>query len=269
MPIANLQTYRSIALRVRSTVFGAQGLAAFMENAVAARLKQKCGFEAIQPAASGPADVILDLTITKHARGGDGWIRNQNQVVMDTLLVLSDGQDGDLLGTASIHGKSSGTVVNNAPQENEAIDVIARTVADVLWKSGCGGPRVARAPAPVPDQGSGGTVGTGSAGTGTGSGGTVGPAPADESRRAEAEGLNNQGKEKLFAADTRGALALFQQANSVLPDPKYQFNVCLAFGAMERWDDATAACKHARAMNPSEKLAAKIDQRLDGLKQRQ
>ena len=266
MPIANLQTYRSIALRVRSTVFGAQGLAAFMENAVAARLKQKCGFESIAPAANGAADVILDLTITKHARGGDGWIRNSNQVVMDTLLVLSDGQDGDLLGTAAIHGKSSGTVVNNAPQENEAIDVIARTVADVLWKSGCGGPRIARAPTPVPDQGSG--AGSGSAVVGTGSG-SAGPATPDESRRAEAEGLNNQGKEKLFAADTGGALALFQQANGVLPDPKYQFNVCLAFGAMERWDEATSACKQARAMNPSEKLAAKIDQRLDGLKQRQ
>ncbi len=264
MPIANLQTYRSIALRVRSTVFGAQGLATFMENAVAQKLKQKCGFATIQPAAQGPADVILDLTITKHARGGDGWIRNENQVVMDTLLVLSDGQDGDLLGTASIHGKSSGTVVNNAPQENEAIDVIAGTVADVLWKSGCGGPRIARAPVPVPDPGPG--TGSGSAQPGTGS---AGPATPDESRRAEAEGINNQGKEKLFAADTAGALALFQQANSVLPDPKYQFNVCLAFGAMERWDDATAACRQARAMNPSEKLAAKIDQRLEGLKQRQ
>lgn len=264
MPIANLQTYRSIALRVRSTVFGAQGLAQFMENAVAARLKQKCGFEAIQPVAQGAADVILDLTITKHSRGGDGWIRNSNQVVMDTLLVLSDGQDGDLLGTAAIHGKSSGTVVNNAPQENEAIDVIAKTVADVLWKSGCGGPRIARAPTPDPGAGSGSGTGSGSAGSGS-----TGPATPDESRRAEAEGINNQGKEKLFAADTAGALALFQQANSVLPDPKYQFNVCLALGAMERWDEATNACKQARAMNPSEKLAAKIDQRLDGLKQRQ
>lgn len=267
MPIASLQSYGTVGLRVRSTVFGAEGLAMFMENAVTNEVRQKCGFSAVVGSQGGPpADVILDLTITKNARGGDGWIRNENQVVMDTLLVLSDGHDGDLLGTATIHGKSSGTVVNNAPQENEAIDVIAKTVASVLAKSGCAGPRVARVetPPPNPQQGSG------SQGTGSGSDGTPpGPGAPDESRRADAEKLNDQGKEHLFKADTAGALGLFQQANSALPDPKYQFNVCLALGAMERWDDATAACKQAKAMNPPAKLAAKIDQRLDGLRQRQ
>lgn len=267
MPIANLQSYRAIALRVRSSQFATQGLAMTMETAVVNHIRQRCGFESVGPAGS-PSDIILDLTITKYAKGGDGWIRNENQVVMDTLMVLSDPTDGELLGTANIHGKSSGAVVNNAPQENEAIAVIAKTVADVMWKSGCSGPRVAKAPPPPPPPVGGGSGSDAGSGTGSGTG-TPPPAGPDEAKRAEAEKLNDAGKEKLFNADTAGALALFTQANQMLPDAKYQFNVCLALGAMERWNDAIGACQQAKAMNPSAKLAAKIDQRLAGLQQKQ
>lgn len=265
MPVANLQSYRSVALRVHSSAYVTQDLSRLMEDSVLARLRERCGFEAVGAANGGPADVVLDLNITKHQRGGTGWIRNENQVLIDTLLVLSDGIDGELLGTATIHGKSSGTVINNRPQENEAIEVIAKSVAELLATSGCSGPRVARMPDPVPA--STGSAGTGSAGQ---PGGELGSgAVVDESRRAEAEALNEQGKEKLFGADTAGALALFQQANATLPDPKYQFNVCVALGAAERWDEAIAACTQARSMNPSAKLAAKIDQRLEALRARQ
>jgi hypothetical protein len=229
-----------------------------LESSVLERLRQTCGFEQVGAAGTTPADVVLDLNITGISKGGTGWIRNENQVQVDTLLVLSDGQAGDLLGTATIHGKSSGTVINNAPQENEAVAVIAKTVAELLAKSGCSGPRVARAPAPVP-----------APETGSASQGSAAAPVVDETKRAEADSLNNKGKERLFAADTAGALALFQQAMSVLPDPKYQFNVCVALGAQEKWDDAIAACKQARSMNPSASLAAKIDQRLDALQHRQ
>lgn len=233
-----------------------------LENTVASRLRERCQFVQVGAAGTAPADVVLDLNITRHARGGSGWIRNANQVEIDTLLVLSEGQDGELLGTATIRGKSSGTVMNNAPQENEAIAAIASSIADLLAKSGCSGPRIARV---EPAAAGSATVAQGSAATpGDGTAPVV-----DESRRAEAEALNEQGKEKLFGADTAGALVLFQQATSIVPDPKYQFNVCVALGAQERWDEAIAACKQARAMNPSAKLAAKIDQRLDALNNRQ
>jgi hypothetical protein len=255
MPVANLQSYRTVALRVHSSSAEAQGLTATLESSVLGRLRQSCGFAQVGAVGETPADVVLDLDITRVSRGGDGWIKVENQVVVDTLLVLSDGQAGDLLGTATIHGKSSGTVINNAPQENEAIDVIAKTVAELLAKSGCSGPRVARAPVPAPD-------------TGSASQGSAAPV-VDEAKRAEAEGLNDKGKERLFAADTAGALVLFQQAMTVLPDPKYQFNVCVALGAQEKWDAAIAACKQARSMNPSESLAGKIDARLDALQHRQ
>jgi len=136
MPVANLQSYRTVALRVHSSAFASQGLAMTLETSVLERLRQTCGFEQVGGAGTTAADVVLDLNITNISKGGTGWIRNENQVQIDTLLVLSDGQAGDLLGTATIHGKSSGTVINNAPQENEAIAVIAKTVAELLAKSG-------------------------------------------------------------------------------------------------------------------------------------
>lgn len=251
--IASLQSYGSVSLRVRSQGFATQGVAMIMEQAVVNHLRQRCSFVPIDPRTGAPADVILDLTITNYTRGGS-W-GNTNQVTLDTLLVLSDGSDKELLGTASINGKSSGSLVDNRPQDNEAISIVAKTIGDILWKSGCAGPRVAKA-APPPD-------------TGTGTGTGTGNAAPDETKRADAEALNEKGKEALFNADTNNALTYFQQANAMLPDAKYQFNICLALGAAQRYPEATTACKQARAMNPSPKLAAKIDQRLEGLAQGQ
>lgn len=272
MPVANLQSYRTVALRVRSTAFASQGQATWLEQATINHLRKKCAFEVV-PVGQQPADVVLDLNITRTGRGGGGLISNENTAVLDALLVLTDGQDGQLLGTATIHGKSSGMIINNQPPENEAIDVVGKTVADVLFKSGCGGPRVARAATPPPPTGtgSGATVGLGS-GTGTGSGSGTGSgttAPPDDAKRAQAEQLNEQGKEKLYGADIPAALALFQQATALVPDPRYQFNVCIALGAQEQWDNAIAACQQARGMNPDAKLAAKIDHRIDLLQHRQ
>ena len=255
MPVANLQTYRSVGLRVHSSTFASQGQAMFLEMAVLDRLRARCGFEKVDRAGTVPSDVIIDLNITNISHGGD-WIGNSKLVQMDTLLVLSDGQGGDLLGTARIHGKSSGAILNSGPPENEAIDAIANTVADILSRSGCVGPRIARAQQPPP-------VTTPPPNTGSG-------APkVDESQRAQAEALNQQGKEKLQTADLAGALAAFQQANTLVPDAKYQFNVCLAYEAQEQWSNAVAACKQARGMDPQPALLAKIDHRLDLLAHRQ
>src|SRR5262249_36595433 len=93
--------------------------------------------------------------------------------------------------------------------------------------------------------------------------------PPDETHRAEAEALNEQGKDKLRSADIPGALAAFQRANELVPDARYEYNVCLALEAQERWDDATAACRKARSMNPQPMLVTKIDHRLDLLQHHQ
>lgn len=271
MPVANLQTYKTVALRVHSSAFAAQGQAMFLEQATLEDLRKQCGFSAVDRAGSQPADVVLDLNIISTGRGGGGWVTNSNLATVDTLLVLTDGTDGQLLGTAKIHGKSSGMIINNAAPENEAIGAVAKSVADLLAKSGCAGPRIAKVTPPPTDTGTGTGTGTGSGtvttGTGTGSG--TGTSAPDESHRAQAETLNDQGKEKLYVADMAGALALFQQANQLLPDAKYEFNVCIALGAQDQWDQALASCKHARSMNPPAALADKIDRRIDLLQHHQ
>lgn len=251
--VGNLQAVHSVGLRVHSSSFATQGVAMMMENAVAGHLKQQCSFEQIAPAAQAPADLVLDINIVNSGRGTE-W--GGSQTTIDTLLVLSDGE-GDPLGTAKIRGRSSGSITGGGGQDSEAIEVIAKTIADMLAKSGCAGPRLAKAaPDPVPD-------------AGVGSGSAAGPGAPDESKRAEADALNDKGKDRLFNADSQGALGFFQQAEALLPDPKYQFNVCVALGALEQWDAATQACNQAKGMNPPPKLAAKIDQRLQGLAQHQ
>lgn len=257
-PVANLKAYRAVALRVQSTAFAAQGQAVYLENAVTDKLRRACGFEQVGRVGEVQGDVVIDLNITRVARGDStGFVSNQNLATIETMLVLSDGQTGELLGTARIKGKSSGIVINNERPELEAIDVVAKTITEVLTKSGCSGPRIAKieptpaAATPPPKEGSG-------------------AAPAiDESKRADAEKLNEQGKEKLRGADLTGAMGSFQQAVALVPDARYQYNVCLTFEAQEQWANAIAACKQARGMNPEPRLVTKIDHRLELLKQRQ
>jgi hypothetical protein len=262
MPVANLQTYRSVGLRVRSTAFASQGIAMYLEGAVLQKLQKQCGFEKVGRAGTGPNDVVLDLNITHTGRGGGGCVSNSGTAVIETLLVLSDGQTGDLLGTARIRGKSSGMIINGAPPENEAVEVVAKSVAELLAKSGCAGPRLARAEPPPPNTGSGSSTGTD---TGSGAQQGSGTPPVDDAKRAQAEALNEDGKLKLRTADIAGALAAFQQANALVPDPRYQYNVCLTYEAQEQWANAINACKQARAMNPEPRLVAKIDKRLEML----
>jgi hypothetical protein len=268
-PIANLQSYQSVGLRVHTNPNVSGDLGTYMEQAVLDKLHQKCGYMQIGPADNAKSDLVVDVNITNSSRGGSGWVKNENQAFIDALVVLAD-DENEPLGTLIVHGKSSAALVGGTSPENEAVGEIAKTVVDVLAKSGCSGPRVAKAPPPPPNTGSAGqgSAAQGSGDQGSAATGTGTPAP-DESKRADAEKLNDQGKEKLFAADLAGALALFQQANALLPDPKYQFNVCVALGAQEKWNDAISACNQAKSMNPPAKLAAKIDQRLEGLKNHQ
>jgi tetratricopeptide (TPR) repeat protein len=264
MPVANLQSYRSIALRAHTNAFASQGQAMMLEGSLTQRLRQKCGFEAVGPINStANPDVVLDLNITKVGRNTGGTFSNTNQAVVDVLVVLTDGRDKELLGTATIHGKSSGMIINNNNPETQAIEVVADTIATLLTKSGCSGPRIARIDPPPPDSGSNGPI------PNTGSNSANVPPPIDDATKQKAEALNEAGKEKLYGADLAGALALFQQAMGLVPDPRYEFNVCLTFGAQEQWDNAIAACRQARSMNPNEQLAQKIDRRLESLQKRQ
>ena len=260
MPIASMQSYNTVWLNVRSSAFASQGQAMMLEQAVVQKLQQKCSFASIQRAGSGPPpDIMLDLNITNTGRGSGGWVTNSSTAFIDTLLVLSEGQTGDLLGSLRIHGTSSGMIVNGAPPENEAAEVIAKTIADMLAKSGCSGARVAKQEPPPTtnpfNQGSG-------AGSGTGSGSAVG-SPPDDAKRGQAEALNDQGKEKLRSADVNGALSAFQQANQLIAAARYVYNICLAYEAGQQWDQATGACKQASSMTTDARLQEKITKRLD------
>lgn len=263
MPIASMQSYNTVWLNVRSSAFASQGQAMMLEQAVVQKLQQKCSFASIQRAGSGPQpDVMLDLNITRTGRGTGGLVMSDTTAFIDTLLVLSDGQSGDLLGSLRIHGQSSGMVINGAPPENEAVEVIAKTIADMLGKSGCSGPRVAKQePPPTPNPFNQGSGAGSSAGSGAGS--AVGTPPVDDAKRGQAEALNEQGKEKLRGADVNGALSAFQQANQLVADARYVYNICLAYEAGQQWDQATASCKQASSMTTDARLQEKIGKRLD------
>lgn len=229
-----------------------------LEAALTGQLQQKCGFQSIHRPDGTPADVILDLNIVNTGRGGGSVFSNSSQAYIDTLLVLTDGPTGDLMGTAKIRGKSSGMIINGAPPENEAVAVTAETVAKLLAKSGCSGPRVARTEPTKP-------IDT----TTTTTQPAQGQPPIDESKRPEAEKLNEDGKLKLRTADVNGALANFQQAMALIPDARYQYNICLAYETLEQWPTAIDACKKARGMTTEARLLEKIDHRLELLAKHQ
>lgn len=250
-PVANLQSYRSVALSVRATAFAAQGRAMQLEASLVNQLRAKCGFEAIHRPDGSPVDVMIDLNIINSGRGTS--MLGSSQAYVEALLVLTDGPTGELMGTARIRGQSGGSVTGS-PTDSEAIEVTAQTVANLLAKSGCAGPRIARTEPTQPDRPSDPVQGQ---------------PPIDESKRPEAEKLNEEGKDKLRSADVNGALANFQAAVALIPDARYQYNVCLAYETLEQLPTAIDACKKARAMTTEQRLIDKIDRRLELIAKRQ
>lgn len=252
-PVANLQSYRSVALSVRATAFAAQGRAMQLEASLVNQLRTKCGFENIHRPDGTPVDVFMDVNIVNSGRGTS--MLGSSQAFVETLLVLTDGPTGELMGTAKIRGQSGGSI-SGSPTDNEAIEVTAQTVANLLAKSGCAGPRIARTEPTQPDQP-------------TQQQQVQGQPPIDESKRPEAERLNEEGKDKLRSADVNGALANFQAAVALIPDARYQYNVCLAYETLEQLPTAIDACKKARAMTTEQRLIDKIDRRLELIAKRQ
>jgi hypothetical protein len=257
-PVASLQIYRSLLVRVGSAGRGQDQVGA-LQQMIANQVQQRCAFSNVSfagPGEPGDGELIVDLTIQKAARGGGGLLQNPNLFEMDVLVVLSDAVDGELVGSALVRGKSSGMLIEGeATPEDQAVEVVGNTIGEILGKSGCGGERIARqAPTPTPTP--------------------TDPTPTDPStdpntaKRAEADAANEAGKDKFRSGDPRGALADFHRAMQLLPDARYAMNVCLAHEALEQWDAADAACRQVLAMTPPEALASKAKQRLDIIGQR-
>jgi hypothetical protein len=265
MPLANLKTYHTVAVRVRAAATNWQREANALQQMMNVQLQSQCGFEQVLPANAQGVDLMIDLNVVGAGRGGTGMLRNPNLATIETLLVLSDGASGELLGTARVHGESSGMAIQGASPEGEAVQIVAKTVAEQLAKSGCAGPRLAKVEQPPPDTGNPPPTGSGTEPTGS----NAGTPPPDESHRADAEALNDKGKDALRSADIPGAISSFQQANQLLPDARYEYNVCLAMEAGQQWDGAMSACQQARGMNAKAELVTKIDARIELLKNKQ
>jgi hypothetical protein len=250
-PIANLQSYRVVMLRIGA----AEGqehvstLAAFAVD----KLRQRCRFEHIVLATQTPnaqADLLVDLNILRTARGGGGLVQNPNLATVDVSLVLSDGINDELLGSAEIRGQSSAVAMSGVSPEAQAVDAVAKEISEILFRSGCDGPRVARAPdepdpEPEPDPG------------------------ISEEDREQAEAANEDGKQAFRTGNISGARGHFERAISLNPrDPRYLFNLCLAQESLREWQGAMSSCRSVLEMNPGEALAEKAALRIEIIEQR-
>ena len=260
MPVANLQTYRTVALRV-SAVQQAQGQAYYLESSVLDRLHRQCGFEAVGRATGQPADLVLDLNVTARRP----WRQRLDHQLEPRHARHAARPHRRPERRADRLGPHPRPVVADVGQQQQPGAAGRRRRRDDDRRHArqvrLHGPahREGRTPPPPPNTGSG------SADAGQGSA----AAPDTEAHRADADKLNDDGKAKFRTADLDGAIALFQQANQLAPDPRYVFNICLAYEAQQQCQQATTSCQQARAMNPKPELPAKIDHRLDLLAHKQ
>ena len=242
-PVANLQSYQNVLVRVGSSP-GLERYSSVLEFATTDSMGQRCAFSRIvNPTQLGQTrpDLLVDLNIRRTERGGDGFIKNPNLATVNVTMVLSDGIDESLLGSAEIVGKSSAVGIAGADPENQALIAVAKRVTAILSKSGCEGARVADPVQPVqPTQ----------------------PAGVTAEQVAQAEAANNEGKRLFRAAEIPSAKEQFLQAIQIVPDPKYQFNLCLAHEALNEYDAATAACQNVINGGTDQRLSEKAQQRL-------
>jgi hypothetical protein len=259
VPLANLQPYTGLVVRATGASERRGGrLSLVLEHAAVDRIRRRCAFTDVQAGSDAPpempADLFLDVTVQRSFRGGGGGlIQNENQATVDVKLVLSDGVDEELVGAADIRGKSGGLVINEQSPEEEAVNAVADSIASILVRSGCAGPRVARArppsrrKLPPPDAVDGDVE-------------LVADQASDVVAKAEAE--NEEGKRLFRTADVPGAKLHFQAAIRLHRDARYVFNMCLAEEALGRLDAAVSTCKSVIAMKPEPQLAEKAKLRL-------
>lgn len=247
-PVADLTVYRKVLVRGKSGQAAWQGEE--LANRTAAQLQAMCGFDAVftggANAAGGGNDLVVDLNILASNRGGDGILKNPNLAVVEVAMVLSDGINDELLGSAQIRGQSSAVVINSASPEQQALHVVSQEIGKILVKSGCTGPRIARAD-PTPEE--------------------TAPPKAEkpevtEEQITEAEEANNRGKELFRAAQVSEARDAFARAIELNPDPRYIMNLCLAHEALKDWDTAIQTCEDVIAARPDERLQKKAEQRI-------
>lgn len=246
-PIANLRVYRVVGIRVAGTGAGSRWTDE-LEAAVVQQVSNKCYFDRVVSSAqlaNADADLIVDLNIQRVFRGGDGIIRNDHKAMMDVLLVLSEGGTEDLVGSVWIRGESPTVHVSGSSPERQALSAVAKSVGKVLHLSGCSLARIDPEPDPEPDEG-----------------------PVADNVSA-AERLNDEGKALFKAADINGAVTKFQAAAELAPDPRYYFNLCFSYEALERFDDALGQCQEVLNRHPTDRLRDKAERRIARIRTKQ
>lgn len=275
-PVANLQPYRGVVVRGTGAAEDGRGtgrLAFLLEHSAAARIRSRCAFPDVYAASDlrepGPADLFLDVTVQRAFRGGESaLVRNENLATVDVTMVLSDGVDDELVGTADIRGKSGGIVIGQESPEEEAINAVADSIAALLVRSGCTGPRVARA-RPSRDHRTREREEQGEEGEGEDPDGASVELVAESSPAGKAEAENDEGKRLFRAGDVRSAKTHFLAAIRLKREARYVFNLCLAEESLGALDAAIATCRSVMAMNPDGPLAEKVKLRLKILDERQ
>ena len=66
--------------------------------------------------------------------------------------------------------------------------------------------------------------------------------PPPDNSQARAEALNDEGKTSFRSGDAQSAEDKFAEAASLFPDPRYNFNLCLAREALKKYKAALSAC---------------------------
>lgn len=243
-PIADLQYYRTVRVRAGSAPEAASW-AAVLASATASKLGQFCKFERVDVGDRGASDLVVDLNIQRVFRGGTGIVQNPNLATMEVLMVLSDGANEDLVGSAWIRGQSPQVMVNASSPEQAALEAVSGKITEVMYESGCFAQRADR---PAPPS-------------------AAPPVPSGEATPTveQAEALNNEGKSLFRDARVQEAVAKFEQAFALHQDARYLFNLCFAYETMQRYDQALATCQQVLGMSPDPRLAEKARERIQSI----
>lgn len=242
--------YNSVMVRVTSAPAN-DSEAQQIENITAYRIRTLCGYPTVltyRVSPQTPAELLVDLRIGSVERVGSalGGLAGQARVAL--ALDLIEVGTGTRVGAAQIEGLSSGGSAFAGTTE-EAIEQTVNRIQRFLADAGCQVHPPGYATATPP---------TGTDGGVTPPGGGV---PAGAGPALQAEGLNQEGKDLYKAKSYAAAAEKFKAAATLVPDARYDLNLCLALKATKDYDGALAACQRA-AQAPTPEVSTKANEHI-------
>lgn len=89
----------------------------------------------------------------------------------------------------------------------------------------------------------------------------------DSDKRAQAEALNEEGRERIKQLDLEGGAARFRAAMQLVNDPRYAFNLCYTLDKSGKLQEARTACQDV-VSSGDERLSEKAAVLLEGIEAR-